>query len=87
MEDLEKEIGGELRDREKITPHNRFRLAKTILLFSIVTYFAIASLYVFSDQLELSGPIKQVWTFSSQAILGIINLLIGFYFGDKAAKQ
>ena len=86
MENLDTKFGGQGDDRQKISSNDRFRLAKTILLFSILIYALVAVLYIFSDRLILSGPIKQVWTFSSQAILGIVNLLIGFYFGDKASK-
>jgi hypothetical protein len=74
------------KDRLGVSGKDKFRLAKTILLFSLLTYLAIAGLYIFADRLLLSGPIKHVWSFSSQALFGIVNLLIGFYFGGKVSK-
>ena len=64
-----------------------FRLAKNILLISFVLYLIVLILFAFSTQFCIKEPMKEVWAFSSQGIFGIINLIIGFYFGGKIKNK
>jgi hypothetical protein len=71
----------------RVSDKDKFRLAKTILLLSFVLYVVIALIYLFAEHLMIAGPARQVWSFSSQGLFGIVNLIIGFYFGGKVSKK
>lgn len=70
-----------------VTEQDKFKLAKRILLASLCLYVGIIVLFAFSIQLCINEPMKEVWSFSSQGLFGIINLIIGFYFGGKTAAN
>jgi hypothetical protein len=44
-------------------------------------------LFIFSEKLGIVNTIDKVWMATSQALLGIVNLIIGFYFGDKNSEN
>ncbi|MEI9920374.1 MAG: hypothetical protein WDO14_16505 [Bacteroidota bacterium] len=68
-----------------VTEMDKFKLAKNILLAALFLYIGIILLFAFSLQLCINEPMKAIWSFSSQGLFGIINLIIGFYFGGKIA--
>jgi hypothetical protein len=70
-----------------VSEMDKFKLAKNILLASLCLYIGLIGLYAFSSHLQIKDPMKEIWSFSSQGLFGIINLIIGFYFGGKIAKS
>ena len=68
-----------------VSEMDKFKLAKNILLASLSLYIGIILLFAFSTQLCIKDPMEEIWSFSSQGLFGIINLIIGFYFGGKIA--
>ena len=70
-----------------IGPIDIFRLAKKILTWCVVLFVLMVIGYVLSPLMAGKEEMKQVWTFSSQALYGIITLIIGFYFGGNIAKD
>jgi hypothetical protein len=70
---------------KEVSEMDKFKLAKSILLASLTLYICIIVLFAFSAPLGIQDPMKEVWSFSSQGLFGIINLIIGFYFGGKIA--
>ena len=72
---------------KEVSEMDKFKLAKTILLASLGLYILIIFLFAFSVQLCIKDPMKEIWSFSSQGLFGIINLIIGFYFGGKIAAN
>jgi uncharacterized membrane protein (DUF485 family) len=71
----------------EVTEQDKFKLAKRILLACLLVYIGIIFLFAFSRQFCITEPMKEVWAFSSQGLFGIINLIIGFYFGGKIAAN
>lgn len=71
----------------EVTEQDKFKLAKRILLACLFLYVGIICLFAFSIQLCKNEPMKEIWSFSSQGLFGIINLIIGFYFGGKIAAN
>ncbi len=69
------------------TGNDIFKLAKNILLFSFFLYVGVFFLFAFSVHLCIKDQMKEIWEFSSQGLFGIINLIIGFYFGGKINKR
>jgi hypothetical protein len=73
--------------KKDVSEKDKFMLAKNILLASLILYVVIAFLFAFSNVLKIGEPMKEIWNFSSQGLFGIINLIIGFYFGGKIAGK
>jgi hypothetical protein len=71
----------------EVTEQDKFKLAKNILFACLFLYVGIIFLFAFSVQLCINEPMKEIWSFSSQGLFGIINLIIGFYFGGKIAAN
>jgi hypothetical protein len=72
---------------ESVTEKDKFKLAKSILFASLLLYVGVIILFAWSDWLNIKGPAKEIWDFSSQGLFGIINLIIGFYFGGKIGSK
>ena len=70
-------------ETEKITSRDIFKLAKAILGWSTFLFILLAAAYVASPVLHVKDEMKEVWTFSSQALYGVITLILGLYFGGK----
>jgi hypothetical protein len=87
-EPLEKKVERRLIiDARDVSEMDKFKLAKNILLGSLFLYIGIIALFAFSVRLCIQEPMKEIWSFSSQGLFGIINLIIGFYFGGKTARS
>ena len=73
--------------REDVTDKDKFVLAKNILITCLCLFTVVMFLFAWSDHFKIKGPMKEVWDFSSQGLFGIVNLIIGFYFGGKIAGK
>lgn len=82
-----KEIQDPLKQKgDNLTEKDIFGLAKGILISSLVVYIVVFILFAWSKSLRIEAiPMKEIWDFSSQGLFGIVNLIIGFYFGGKIA--
>jgi len=78
------EIKDPLKEEESVSEKDIFRLAKSILFACLGLYALVLILFAWGKYFQIeTGPMKEIWDFSSQGLFGIINLIIGFYFGGK----
>jgi hypothetical protein len=70
-------------ERSEVTSLDIFKLAKSILAWCAVLFVVLASGYVASSHLQVKDEMKEVWTFGSQALYGVVTLILGLYFGGK----
>ncbi len=81
------EIKEPLKQEGQVSEKDIFKLAKNILTACLVVYGVVLILFAWSNCLNINGPMKEIWDFSSQGLFGIVNLIIGFYFGGKIASN
>lgn len=80
------EIQNPLR-KDSVSEKDIFELAKRILFTCLCLYVLIVILFAWAVPLCIDNHMKEIWDFSSQGLFGIVNLIIGFYFGGKIAAK
>jgi hypothetical protein len=64
---------------EKFTEREKGNLAKWILAVTALIYFAISALAIVCNQ----SIAEKVWSATSNAVLSIVLVVIGYYFGIR----
>ena len=70
-------------EKKEVTPFDKFKLAKGILLFSFVLFAIIAVTHGIIG----SEYTKEIWDYSKVIINDIVFVVIGFYFGSKDKSE
>lgn len=70
------------KQKETVNPYDVFRLAKGILISSVILYVVFATLRIFTPDCNKDGA-KEVWEYSKVILNSIVSLVLGLYFGTK----
>lgn len=79
FEDPGEETSGKIfTEKAEVSPLDKFKLAKLILIFATLLYVLAAIAYILIPE-----GTREIWDHAKVLLNSIVTLVIGFYFGSK----